>query len=74
MNVPAKGAVQTALAIPPTHDASADAVSKPGPPIAPAVAMFNAPTDSAEAATGVGNGDPTSNRCPVLRRPPSQWR
>jgi hypothetical protein len=49
-------------------------VSKPGPPMAPAVAMFNAPTDSAEAATGVGNGDPTSNRCPVLRRPPSQWR
>ena len=50
-NVPAKWAVPTALAIPPADDASADAVSKPGPPMAPAVAMFNAPTESAEAET-----------------------
>ena len=54
-NEPEKCEVTTALAIP-TADTSADVVSKPGLPMAPAVVISVAPSELAEANTGVEEG------------------
>jgi len=53
---PEKCEVATALAIATPTDASADVVSNPSAPIAPAVATLVGPTESAEAITGSAEG------------------